>query len=191
VNSSAVQRQIVRYPGGYRAVYAWGGPTIELALEAAAGDEPAILDLADLGGSAGDRLCHASIDVSGPTGGWAALLAAPIFDAPQGLLWDSAGLLLVAYGFRAYAFEARGGQLRWSFDSATPLVAILGSPRLEHVLVQGELETTALDAAGEVAWRASHEDVITAAELMAGRLVASTWSGATVTIDPRTGARLA
>ena len=39
-------------------------------------------------------------------------------------------------GFVAYALEARGGASRWQHRSGTPLVAVLGSSRLEHVLLQ-------------------------------------------------------
>lgn len=91
------------------------------------------------------------------------------------------------YGFLTYGFEARSGALRWSHRSATPLLALLGSPRLRHVLVQGELETFAVDADGEVAWRVAHSDVVAEAELVGGRLVLRSYGGGLTTLDPTTG----
>ena len=189
MSGAAVQHQDVRYPGGYRAHYRWAGPTEGEAVFSAPGGAAQVADHSGLGGAADDRLCRAEVQVEGPLGTWTARLAAPIFDAPQGLLWDAASLLVVAYGFRAYAFEARSGALRWSHGGATPLVGLVGSSRLGHVLLQGELETTALRADGTVSWRATHDDVITAVELVAGRLVLGTWSGQAVVLDPTTGAR--
>ena len=66
-------------------------------------------------------------------------------------------------------------------------MALLGSSRLEHIIVQSEIETVALDGIGAVAWRVGHSDVITSAELVGGRLVLSAWGGSLVTIDPVTG----
>ncbi len=134
-----------------------------------------------------DRLCRAELRVEGPLGTWTARFASVISDEPDGLLWDTQGLLLVRYGFRIYALEARTGDLRWSRDSGTPLVALLGSSRLEHVIAQSEIETVALDGQGAVLWRVGHSDVITSAELMGGRLVLQAWGGGLVTIDPVTG----
>lgn len=191
MNAAAVQRQAIRYPGGYTAHYRWAGPAEGEAVFAAHDGAGHISDHGQLGGPLDDRLCRAELRVEGPLGAWTARLAAPIFDAPQGLLWDGAGLLVVAYGFRAYAFEARSGALRWSHAGATPIVGLVGSSRLDHVILQSELETTALRADGSVAWRAAHDDVITAAELVAGRLVLGTWSGQAVALDPASGARLA
>ena len=76
-----------------------------------------------------------------------------------------------------YALDGRSGELRWSHASGTPTVAILASSRLDHVIVQSELETFALRPDGEVAWRAAHSDVITEAELVAGRLDLTTLLG--------------
>ena len=55
-----------------------------------------------------------------PGGTWAARLASPIFDAPTGVAWDTAGLLVVAYGFVTYGLDARTGELRWSHRSGSP-----------------------------------------------------------------------
>ena len=76
---------------------------------------------------------------------------------------------------------------RWSHRSATPILAVLASSRLRHVLIQAELETFALDADGSVAWRIAHSDVVTAAELVGGRLVLTSYSGLLNVLDPATG----
>ena len=103
------------------------------------------------------------------------------------MLWDSEGLLVVKYGFHAYGFEARTGTLRWSHRSASPILAVLGSSRLAHVIVQAEIETFALEADGEVAWRVAHSDVVTDVELVGGRLVLTSFDGQVRALDPRTG----
>jgi hypothetical protein len=125
--------------------------------------------------------------VEGPGGSWTVRLASLVYDEPQGVLWDGPGLLLVKYGFRAYAFEARRGELAWSHASATPIVAILASPRLDHCLVQSELHTTALRPGGDVAWRAAHNEVVTEARLLGSRLVLTSYSGQHVVLDGATG----
>ena len=103
------------------------------------------------------------------------------------MLWDTEGQLVVKYGFHAYGLDARSGDLRWSHRSATPLVAVIASSRLRHVLLQAELETFAVEADGTVAWRIAHSDVVTAAELVGGRLVLTSYSGQVNAIDPGTG----
>ena len=79
------------------------------------------------------------------------------------------------------------GVLRWDHRSATPIVALLGSPRLAHVVVQSEIETFAIEPDGVVAWRIAHSDVVTAAELVGGRLVLTSFDGQLSAIDPATG----
>jgi hypothetical protein len=125
--------------------------------------------------------------VEGPVARWTARLASPVYDEPEAVLLDTDGLLVVRYGFIAYALVARTGELAWSHASGTPTVAVLASSRLEHVIVQTELETLALRADGSVAWRAAHDDVITHARLVAGRLDLSTYSGAHLYLDAATG----
>ena len=122
-----------------------------------------------------------------PAGAWTARFASEVFDAPQGVFWDTPGLLLVKYGFRLYALRARTGELAWSYSSGTPALAVLASTRLDHVLLQTELETIALRESGEVVWRAAHSDVITDAQLVAGRLDLTTYGGEHVYLDARTG----
>jgi hypothetical protein len=125
--------------------------------------------------------------VESPAGAWTARLASPVFDEPQGVLVDTANLLLIKYGFAVYAFNARSGELAWSHLTGTPVLTVLSSTRLDHVLMQTELETLALRPDGEVAWRAAHSDVIIDAQLTAGRLDLTTYGGQHVYLDARTG----
>ena len=64
------------------------------------------------------------------------------------------------------------------------MLVVLGSSRLPHVLVQAEIETFALEADGEVAWRVAHSDVVTEAELVGGRLVLTSFDGQVRALDP-------
>jgi hypothetical protein len=178
---------VVQFPGGLRASLRWagsGGAAAVFALSEAGG---ALTDLGELTGPDPDRRCRAEIRVETPAGPWTVRLASLISDEPAGLLWDSAGLLVVKYGFHAYGFEARTGELRWSHRSASPILVILGSPRLPHVLVQAEIETFAIEADGEVGWRVAHSDVVTAAELVGGRLVLTSFDAQVRALDPLTG----
>jgi outer membrane protein assembly factor BamB len=134
-----------------------------------------------------EALCRAEVRIDGPGGSWTARLASTIHDEPAGLLWDDHALFLVKYGFHTYAFEARSGELRWSHRSATPLLAVLGSPRLPHVIAQAEIETFALEPDGMVAWRIAHSDVVTEVEMIGGRLVLTSFGGQVSAIDPSTG----
>ncbi|MCC6383032.1 MAG: PQQ-binding-like beta-propeller repeat protein [Dehalococcoidia bacterium] len=165
----------------------WGG----------SGQAAAVFALSEVGGQLSDHgalvstdpdaLCRAELRVDTPAGAWTARLASPIFDQPAGVLWDTEGLLVVAYGFMTYAFEARTGGVRWSHRSATPLLGAFASSRLDHVVVQSELETFAIEADGEVAWRVAHSDVVVGAELVGGRLVLTGFSGQQAALDPATG----
>jgi outer membrane protein assembly factor BamB len=98
---------------------------------------------------------------------------------------------VVKYGFRVYGLAARTGELVWSHLSGTPIVAVLGSPRLDHVLVQSEIETVALLADGGIRWRMAHSDVIAGAELTGGVLTLQTYGGEIVALDPASGRALA
>lgn len=189
---AAVQRANVQYPGGLSARYRWGG----------SGQAASVFELSEAGGelqdhgpeaAAGgdpDRLCRAELRIEGPQGTWTARFASTIFDEPQGLLWDTAALLIVKYGFLVYGLDARRGDLRWTHRAATPLLAVIGSSRLPHVLAQAEVETFALGPDGETAWRASHSDVVVEAELIGGRLVLTSYGGERRAIDPLTGRSL-
>jgi hypothetical protein len=114
-------------------------------------------------------------------------LASTLNDEPSAQLWDTAGQLVVKYGFHAYGLVARTGAPAWIHRSATPLLAVFASSRLRHVLVQAELETFAIEADGSVAWRIAHSDVVTAASLVGGRLVLTGYGGGVNAIDPATG----
>lgn len=182
---------VVQYPGGIRARYRWagsGGSEAVFALTEAGGS---LVDLGPLVSADPDVLCRAELRVESPVATWTVRLASAISDRPAGLFWDSAGLLVVKYGFHTYGLDARAGDLRWDHRSRTPILAVLGSSRLDHVLVQTELETFALEADGTVAWRAGHSDVVTGVELVGGRLVLTSYGGLLIALDPATGRPLA
>ena len=69
-------------------------------------------------------------------------------------------------------------------------MAVLGSSRLPHVIVQTEIETVALDAAGGTLWRAAHSDVVAAVELVGGDLALTSYAGAVALLDAQTGRSL-
>jgi outer membrane protein assembly factor BamB len=165
----------------------WAGSGEAAAVFALSEAGGSLVDLGELTGQDPDRRCRAELRVDTPAGPWTVRLASLISDEPAGLLWDTEGLLVVKYGFHTYAFEARSGELRWSHRSASPVLVVLGSPRLPHVLVQSEIETFAIRADGEVAWRVAHSDVVTEAELVGGRLVLSSFAGEVQALDPATG----
>ena len=178
---------VAAYPGGLQVRFRWAG----------SGEGPAVFALSEAGGELTDhglvvsadfeRMCRAELRVETPAGTWTARLASPLFDDPSAVLWDGAGLLVVKYGFVTYAFEARTGALRWTHRSGTPVEAIIGSSRLPHLIVQAEIETFALGQDGDVAWRVAHSDVVTAAELIGGRLVLTSYAGLRSSLDPLTG----
>jgi hypothetical protein len=175
------------YPGGLRARWRWGG----------SGSGPAVFALSEVGGTLVDLgsriaadpepLCRAELRLEGPRGAWTARFASLISDEPRALYWDTVGLFVVAYGFHTFGLEVEVGDARWDHRSATPIVALLGSPRLAHVLVQSELETFAIEPAGDVVWRLAHSDVVTAAEMVGGRLVLTSFAGQVSALDPATG----
>ena len=177
----------ITYPGGLRARWRWAG----------SGQGPAVFALSEAGGTLVDHgslvsndpeaLCRAELRIDGPGGSWSIRLASTIFDEPAGLLWDDPGLFIVKYGFHTYALEARSGILRWSHRSATPLLAVVASPRLAHIIAQAEIETFALEEDGTVAWRIAHSDVVTEVELIGGRLVLTSFGGQVSALDPATG----
>lgn len=182
-----IGRLNVQYPGGLAARFRWAGSGRAAEVFAISEAEGTLVDLGSLVTEAPDALCRAELRVEGPAGSWTVRLASVIFDEPQGVLWDTHGLLLVKYGFRLYALSGRTGGLAWTHPSGTPALTILASSRLDHVVLQTELETIALRSDGEVAWRAAHSDVITGAQLVAGRLDLTTYGGAHVYLDARTG----
>lgn len=185
-----VQRASIQYPGGLAARYRWAGsgqgPDV-FALSEAGGS---LADLGSLASDAPERACRAELRVEGPLGAWTVRLASPVFDEPRGLLWDRPGLLVVKYGFVAYGLVGRTGALRWHHACGTPILTVLGSSRLDHVLVQGEVETIAIRADGSLAWRAAHDEVVTDVELVGGRLVTLGFDGRARALDPLTGRSL-
>lgn len=177
----------VAYPGGLRARWRWAGSGQAAAVFALSEAGGSLVDHGPLTGPDPDARCRAELRVDGPAGGWTARFASTISDEPAAVLWDTTGQLIVKYGFHAYGLDARGGELRWSHRSATPILAIFASSRLRHVLIQAELETFAIEADGSVAWRIAHSDVVTGAELIGGRLALTSYSGLVNTLDPATG----
>ena len=177
----------IGYPGGIRARWRWAG----------SGQGPAVFALSEAGGTLEDlgslvsrdfeQLCRAELRIDGPGGTWTVRLASTIHDEPAGLVWDDAGLFVVKYGFHTYGFESRTGALRWSHRSASPLIAVFGSPRLAHLLVQAEIETFAIEPDGTVGWRIAHSDVVSEAAMIGGRLVLTSYDGQVSALDPATG----
>jgi putative pyrroloquinoline-quinone binding quinoprotein len=175
------------YPGGLRARWRWAGSGEAAAVFVLTEAGGTLVDLGELAGPNPDERCRAELRVDGPAGAWTVRLASTINDTPAAILWDTAGQLVVKYGFHAYGLAARTGELAWSHRSATPLLAVLGSSRLRHVLLQGELETFAIEADGTVAWRIAHSDVVVGAELLGERLVLTAYGGGVNALDPATG----
>ena len=177
----------IGYSGGLRARWRWGG----------SGQGAAVFALSETGGTLEDlgpqvspdfeQLCRAELRIDGPAGPWTVRLASTIFDEPAGLVWDDAGLFVVKYGFHTYGFESRTGALRWSHRSASPVVAVFGTPRLAHLIVQSEIETFAIEPDGAVGWRIAHSDVVSEAAMVGGRLVLTSFGGLVSSIDPVTG----
>jgi hypothetical protein len=182
-------RSSVQYPGGLAARYRWTGSGGGAAIFALTEFGGQLTDFGALVSDQPERLCRAELRVEGPLGAWTARFASPIFDEPRGVLWDTPGLLVVKYGFRVYGLVGRTGALRWSHGSATPIVTVLGSSRLPHVIMQSEVETVALDESGTPTWRVAHSDVVADAELVGGRLVLRSYGGEHQTLDPLSGLR--
>lgn len=177
----------IAYPGGLRARWRWGGSgqaTAVFALSEAGGS---LVDLGPEVSDDPDALCRAEIRVDGPAGGWSVRFASTINDEPAAQLWDTAGQLVVKYGFHGYGIDARTGTPAWRHRSATPVLALFASSRLRHVILQAELETFAIEADGTVAWRIAHSDVVTEASMVGGRLVLTGYGGGVNAIDPATG----
>lgn len=185
--SSGANDRTVTYPGGLRARWRWAGTGRGAEVFALSEAGGTLTDHGPLASVDPDGACRAELRVDGPAGAWSARFASLLNDPPSALLWDDPGQLVIGYGLVAYGLEARTGALRWHLRSATPLVAVLASPRLRHVIVQAELETFAVEADGTVAWRLSHSDVVTGAGLLGGRLVLESYAGQHSSLDPATG----
>jgi hypothetical protein len=177
----------ITYPGGLRGRWRWGGSGQSAAVFALSEAGGSLVDLGPHVSDDPDALCRAELRLDGPRGSWTARFASTIYDDPRALYWDTEGLLVVAYGFHTFGLDAVMGVARWEHRSATPIIALFGSPRLRHVLVQAEIETFALEPDGTVAWRVAHSDVVTAAELIGGRLILTGFDGQLNALDPATG----
>jgi hypothetical protein len=177
----------IGYPGGLRARWRWAGSGQGAAVFALSEAGGTLEDLGPLVSRDFEQLCRAELRIDGPAGTWSVRLASAIYDEPAGLVWDDAGLFVVKYGFHTYGFESRTGALRWSHRSASPLIAVFGSPRLAHLLVQSEIETFALEPDGTVGWRIAHSDVVADAAMVGGRLVLTSYGGLVSALDPATG----
>jgi hypothetical protein len=177
----------INYPGGIRARWRWSGSGQGSAVFALSEAGGSLEDLGPLVSASYEELCRAELRIDGPAGPWTVRLASTIHDEPAGLVWDDAGLFVVKYGFHTYGFESRAGTLRWSHRSASPLIAVFGSPRLPHLIVQSEIETFAIEPDGTVGWRIAHSDVVTEAAMIGGRLVLTSFGGQASAIDPQTG----
>jgi hypothetical protein len=177
----------VGYPGGIRARWRWAGSGRAADVFALSEMGGQLHDHGDVAGDAPDALCRAELRVDGPRGSWTARFASTIFDDPTALYWDTEALLVVSYGFHTFGLEPSSGERRWVHASATPIVALVGSPRLPHVIVQAEIETFAIAGDGTVTWRVAHTDVVTGAELVGGRLVLTGYDGQVNALDPVTG----
>lgn len=177
----------ITYPGGLRARWRWGGSGQSAAVFALTEAGGTLVDHGTIASQTPDILCRAELRLEGPRASWTARFASTIHDEPRALYWDSADLLVVAYGFHTLGLDVASGEARWAHRSATPLIALFGSPRWDHVVVQSELETFAIESDGEVAWRVAHSDVVTAAELIGGRLVLTSFDGQANALDPSTG----
>jgi hypothetical protein len=177
----------IAYPGGLRARWRWGGSGSGAAVFALSEVGGALVDLGTRVAADPDPLCRAELRLEGPRGAWTARFASVIHDEPRAVHWDTVGLLVVAYGFHTFGLHVETGEARWEHRSATPIVALLGSSRLAHIVVQAELETFAIEPDGTVAWRVAHSDVVTAAELVGGRLVLTAFGGEVRALDPATG----
>jgi hypothetical protein len=179
----------ITYPGGLRARWRWAGTGQGSAVFALSEVGGELVDLGPRAVSDPDSVCRAELRLEGPRGAWTARFASTIYDEPRAIHWDTEALLVVAYGFHTYGLDVASGALRWDHRSATPVVALIGSPRLAHVVVQGEIETFAIEPDGSVAWRIAHSDVVTGAELVGGRLVLTSFDGQVIALDASTGRR--
>lgn len=177
----------VTYPGGLRGRWRWAGSDRAADVFALSEVGGTLIDLGARVSEDPDALCRAELRLEGPRGAWTARFASTIFDDPRAIYWDTEGLLVVAYGFHTFGLDAATGEMRWEHRSATPIIALFGSPRLRHVIVQSEIETFALEPDGSVAWRVAHTDVVIAAALLGGRLVLTGFDGQLNALDPASG----
>lgn len=177
----------ISYPGGLRARWRWGGTGQAREVFALSESGGSLVDLGAEVSETPDELCRAELRIDGPGGAWSVRLASKINDEPVAQLWDTAGQLVVKYGFHTFGLDSRTGARQWSHHSATPILSIFTSSRLRHVVIQSELETFAVEADGIVAWRIAHSDVVTEASMVGGRLVLTAYGGGVNALDPANG----
>jgi outer membrane protein assembly factor BamB len=181
------RNEVSAYPGGLRARWRWSGSGQGAAVFALSEAGGVLHELGATVGPDFEALCRAELHVEGPRGAWTARFASTIYDDPRAVYWDTERLLVIAYGFHTYGLDADRGDVRWTHRSATPIVGLIGSSRLPHVIVEAEIETFAIEADGTVGWRVAHSDVVTDAQLVGGRLVLTSFGGEVTALDPRTG----
>jgi len=182
-----VRDLVVVYPGGLRARYRWAGSGEAADVFALTEAGGSLIDLGPRIADDPDVLCRAELRIESPAGTWTVRLASRIYDEPTSLAWDVHSLLVVKYGFHVYGLGSRGGEAAWIYRSATPVLSVHGSSRLEHVIAVSEIETVALGPDGGIVWKVGHSDVVSAADLIGGRLVLTGYTGETIALDPRTG----
>lgn len=181
------RNEVVTYPGGLRARWRWAGSDQSAAVFALSEAGGVLHEHGSVAAPGFEALCRAELRLEGPRGAWTARFASAIYDEPRAFHWDTERLLVVAYGFHTYGIEVDTGDVRWSHRSATPIIALIGSSRLPHVVVQAEIETFAIEPNGTVGWRVAHSDVVIDAQLVGGRLVLTSFGGEVTALDPRTG----
>src|SRR4029078_12363619 len=92
---------VISSPGAWRASLRWAGSGQAASIFALTEAGGPLTDLGELVGPDPDARCRAEIRVETPVGPWTVRLASTISDEPEGMLWDSEGLLVVEYRFRA------------------------------------------------------------------------------------------
>ena len=97
----------IAYPGGLRARWRWGGSGQAAAVFASSEAGGELVDLGPEVSADPDALCRAELRVDGPAGAWTVRFASTINDEPAAQLWDTAGQLVVKYGFHGYGIDAR------------------------------------------------------------------------------------
>ena len=175
--SAEPRNSTITYPGGLRARWRWGGSGQGAAVFALSEAGGRLVELGTRVAEDPEPLCRAELRLEGPRGAWTARFASTICDEPRAIHLDTEGLLVVGYGFHTFGLDVATGEARWDHRSGTPIIALLGSSRLAHVIVQAELETFAIEPDGTVAWRVAHSDVVVGAELVGGRLVLTGYGG--------------
>ena len=124
----------ITYPGGLRARWRWGGSGSGPAVFALSEAGGALVDLGTVVAADPEPLCRAELRLEGPRGAWTARFASLIHDEPRALHWDTAGLLVVAYGFHTYGLDVDVGRaaLGPSVGDAAHRAARVAAARARH-----------------------------------------------------------